>query len=227
MNRAADGERTYGYKESAGQWSIDLGHHDATSIESLGMTADRAARAFLDAFSDVCVVRSADGVITEIGDDGRILDVWGEVPLEHKPDHSFVPLSDDGRGDHSRRSALTSFTLRCDVLVQEEGDVATLQNGLYLHYGSGLTTVVGEQVKFGSRYVSAATEVDPWLDAPLHGGRFLDNRITAAINRPRLERALRRWESALGRPISEASSVPYPAFIYPYGFRPGGEPDPS
>jgi hypothetical protein len=204
MKQAADDKRTYGYKESAGQWTIDLGQLDAPSMESLRATADRAAQAFMDAFTDVCIGSSAEGVITEIGDDGRILEVWGEVPLEQRPDHSFGSVSEDASGDPSRRSALTSFTLRCDVLVQEEGEVETLQNGLYLHYDSGLETVVGEQIKFGSAYASAAAEVDPWVDAPLHGGRYLDNRTTAALNRPRLER-----------------------FIDRYGFRPGGEPDPS
>src|SRR5438445_6728114 len=119
-------------------------------MESLRATADRAARAFMDAFADVCLASSADGVITEIGDDGRILEVRGEVPLEPRPDHSLGSASEDGSGDPSRRSALTSFTLRCDVLVQEEGEMATLQNGLYLHYESGLETVVGEQIKLGS-----------------------------------------------------------------------------
>src|SRR5437868_8722789 len=101
MNQAADGKRTYGYKESAGQWTIDLGQLDATSMESLRATADRAARAFMDAFADVCLASSADGVITEIGDDGRILEVRGEVPLEPRPDHSLGSASGDGSGDPS------------------------------------------------------------------------------------------------------------------------------
>ena len=227
MNLAADGKRTYGYKESAGLWSANLGQLDTTSTESLAAAADRAARAFMNAFVEICAVHSAEGVITEIAEDGSILDVWGEVPLERRDDLSFGPASDGAPGDSSRSLALTSFTLRCDVLVQEKGNVATLQNAMYLHYESGLQTVVGEQVRFGSAYVSVAVEVDPWLDAPLHGGRFLDNRITAALNRPRLERALRRWEAALGQQLSEPSSVPYPTFIDRHGFRPGGEPDPA
>ncbi|MDQ6901334.1 MAG: hypothetical protein M3072_17865 [Candidatus Dormibacteraeota bacterium] len=204
-----------------------MGQLDVPSIESLRAPADRAARAFQEALADICVVRSAEGVITEIGNDGRIVDVWGEVPLEQLPDRSFGPAIEDAPGGSANQSALTSFTLSCDVLVQEERELVTLPNGLDLHYHSGLHTLIGDPVRFGAAYVSVAAEVDPWLDAPLHGGRFLDNRITAALNRPRLERALRRWESAFGRTISEISSVPYPALVDRYGFRPGGEPDPS
>jgi hypothetical protein len=226
MNRSAGREPTHGYKESAGLWSVSLQRLDVITIEVLKGLADGASRAFLGAFADVSTLRSAEGVMTEIGDDGRIQRVHGEVALERLAGNTFRPVTDEESGHPASHTALTSLTLRCDVRVQHQGsDAEILQNGLYFHYDSGVQTVIGQLVKLDSPFVTVAVEVDPWLDAPLHGGRFLDNRIIAALNRPHLERALRRWEADLGVPISEASSVPYPALIDRYGFRPGGEPD--
>jgi hypothetical protein len=127
-------------------------------------------------------------------------------------------------------AAVVNVMLRCDVLVVQPGPTEpskVLPNGLYFHYDSGMTGEIGEQAEFDNAHVTADVEIDPWVDAPLHDGRFLDNRSVAELNRPRLERALRRWEAAVGKPISEVESLPYPSLVDRYGFRPGGEPDPD
>jgi hypothetical protein len=221
------GERPYGYTEKTGRWSIDFGRLDADSVEALNQIADEAIRAFLQAFADLCIVEDAEGDLVEIGEDGRLSNQRPEVPLEQDVEGRFRPGSEAASGDLSKRAGLSRVLLGCGVAAEGDRKERTLlSDGLYFHYDSGLSSRVGEPLTFDSAHVSVSVEVDPWLDAPLHGGRVLDNRTIASLNRPRLERALRSWEGAVGKPISEVDSA-YPNLVDRYGFRAGNEPDQS
>jgi hypothetical protein len=220
------GKRPYGYAEKVGRWSINLGRLDPDSVEAMNQIADDVVGSFLQAFADLCTVEHAEGDLVEIEEDYRLSNVRGELPLEQTVEATFRPRSDTAIGVLSNRAGLSSVLLVCSIAV--EGDRAerlVLPDALYFHYNSGLSSRVGQPMSFDSAHVTVTAEVDPWVDAPLQGGRFLDNRTIAALNRPRLERALRNWEAAIGKPIDELDSA-YPDFIDRYGFRPGGEPDP-
>jgi hypothetical protein len=221
------GGRSYGYTENTASWSIDLGDLDADSGEALNQIADGAIQAFLQAFADMCTVEDAEGNLAEIGEDRRLSNLWTELRLEQDVEGRFRPRPDEAFGDLSDRAGLSRVLLACGVKVEGDRTEPTLlSEGIYFHYNSGLSPTVGEPVTFDSPYVTVSAEVDPWLDAPYQGGRFVDNRTVADLNRPRLERALRSWEAAMGKPISEVESA-YPDLVDRYGFRSGGEPDPS
>jgi hypothetical protein len=221
-----DGQATYGHAEKAGAWDIELGALDVASVRALEQTADDVAEVFVQAFAEIGTLEYAEGTVTEIGEDRRILSVQGEVPLVWH-EGRFRPAPDADVGPEAGGAVLSSFMLVYTVTVNQAEQSVPVSSGLYFHYDSDLPDVVGQPATSRSAFARVDVEVDPWLDAPLHGGRFLDNRAIAALNRPRLERALRRWEAAMGKPIDHATSVPYPAFIDRYGFRPGGEPDPA
>ena len=224
-----NGQATYGHAEKAGAWDIDLGALDVASPRTLEQTADEVTEAFVQAFAEIGTLEYAEGTVTEIGEDGRILSVQGEVQLVWH-EGRFRPAPDAYIGPDAGRAVLSSIMLVYTVTVNQadsEQQLVSVSSGLYFHYDSDLPDVVGQSATSHSAFARVDVEVDPWLDAPLHGGKFLDNRAIAALNRPRLERALRRWEAAMGKPIDNATSVPYQSFIDRYGFRPGGDPDPS
>ncbi len=221
------GGRSYGYTENTASWSIDLGHLDANSGEALNQIADGAIHAFLEAFADVCTVQDAEGNLAEIREDLRLSNLWTELQLEQDLEGRFRPRPDAASGLLSNRAGLSRVLLACGVKVESDRTEHTLLwEGIYFHFNSGLSATVGEPVTFDPSYVTVSAEVDPWLDAPYHDGRFVDNRTVADLNRPRLERALRSWEAAMGKPISDVESA-YPDLVDRYGFRPGGEPDRS
>jgi hypothetical protein len=225
---STDGKATYGYAEKAGAWDINLGSLEPASPRVLNQKADDVTQAFVEAFAELGTMEYAEGTFTEVAEDGRITAVWGEVPLVGH-EGRFRPVADADVGSPSERKILSSIMLVYTVTVIHAGpdeDSKPLSDGLYFHYDSDLSGVVGDLATSNSAFARVDSEVDPWLDAPLHGGRFLDNRGTAAVNRPRLEKALRRWESAMGKPIDHVTSVPYQNYVDRYGFRPGGEPDP-
>jgi hypothetical protein len=229
MNLTANGEATYGHTEKAGAWDIDLGVQGPAPPASLNRIADNVSGAFVDAFADIATVEHAEGTVIDIGEDGRILSVWGEVPLVSQ-EGQFRPVPDVESGDLTERGVLSGIMLVCAVtVVQDDAHRLsdTIQDGLYFHYDSGLSGLVGELAQFDSAFARVDVEIEPWVDAPLHGGKFLDNRAAASLNRPRLEQALRRWEAEVGKPISNVTSVVYGAFVDRYGFRPGGQPDPE
>ncbi len=224
-----DSPPTYGHAEKAGAWDIYLGALDVASLRALQQTVDDVTKAFVEAFAEIGTLDYAEGTVVEIGSSGRILSVRGEMPMEMH-EGRFRPTAEIDLDLPAERTVLSSIMLVYTVTViqagAEQGSVP-VSGGLYFHFDSDLPSVVGESATSQSAFARVDVEVDPWLDAPLHGGKFLDNRATAAINRPRLESALRRWEAATGKPIDHVTSVTYAPFIGRYGFRPGGEPDPS
>jgi hypothetical protein len=174
-------------------------------------------------------VEHAEGDLAQLGDDGRLSALWAELPLESDEDGRLRPAADTVLEGLAANAFLSRIMLICAVRVDgdDEQQRALLSDAIYFQYDSGLSSVAEEPAQFDSAYVSVSTEVDPWLDVPLQGGRFLDNRAVASVNRTRLERALRSWEAAMGRPITEVDSNGYPSFVDRYGFRPGGQPDPE
>jgi hypothetical protein len=190
----------------------------------LNQIADNAIRAFLQAFADVCTIEDAEGDLVEIGEDRQLSNVWAELRLEQDSEGRFRPRLDAASSDLSKRAGLSRVLVACGVRVEGDRTEPTLlSDALYFHYNSGLSAEDGEPVTFDTPYVMVSADVDPWLDAPWREGRYVDNRTIASLNRPRLERALRSWEAAVGKPISEVDSS-YPEFIDRYGFRPGGWP---
>ncbi|MBJ7596638.1 MAG: hypothetical protein DLM67_00430 [Candidatus Nephthysia bennettiae] len=221
-------EATYSYAEKAGAWDIGLDPSDSTTVSALNEAADHATGAFVDAFAEIGTLEYAEGTLTEIADDGRILSVRSEIPLVEQ-DGRFRPAPDAQPAVLTERAVLSSAILTYTVTVRQtdaENNSKTLTGGLFFYYDSGLSGLVGQPAASDGAFARVDVEVDPWLDTPIHGGKFLDNRTIAALNRPRLENALRRWETATGKPIDHQTSVPYPALVDRYGFRAGGEPDP-
>lgn len=219
-------ERTYGYTENAGAWSIDLGLLNPASPQLMNEVADKVTAAFLDAFADVCTVEYAEGDIAELGDDGRLVALWPEIPLEQVEERRFRPAEGTGVENLAGRAFLSRVMLACGVKLTSaggDGQSVGMPDGLYVHYQSGLNGLIGEPTDFDPAYVRVDVEVDPWLDATLHDGRVFDNRPTAALNRPRLEDALRRLEERFGRPINYVTSNAFPTLVDRYGFKSGVE----
>jgi hypothetical protein len=215
------------YIEQTGLWSIDLGSLDTSSPAFLNQMAERVTKAFWEGFEDICNLEWAEGDIVQVGQDGLIDAVSAEIPLEHSGDGRFRPTGSAGVGGSEDRTVLSRVMLTCGVTLQlPDGETRELPDSLHFHYDTGLPSTVGEPAKSTSASATVGVEVDPWLDAPWNLRARIDNRSVAALNRPRFEQALRKWETAIGKPISEVSSVPYPDLIDRYGFRPGGGPDP-
>jgi len=211
------------YIEQTGLWSIDLGPLDTGSPAFLNQLAERVTKAFWGAFKDICNLEWAEGDIVQVGQDGLIKAVWAEIPLEHSGDGRFRPAENAGVGGSEDRTVLSRVMLTCNVTLQlPDGETRELPDSLHFHYDTGLPSTVGEPAKSKSVSATVGVEVDPWLDAPWNLRGRIDNRSVAALNRPRLEQALRNWEAAIGRPISEVSSVPYPDLVDRYGFQAGG-----
>ena len=212
------------YVEQAAFWSIHLKAPDADASASLyNQMADEATQAFWGAFRDLCSLERAEGDIVEIGEDGRIGAVWAEVLLEHRADDGrFRPSTTADVPDIGDRRVLSRVVVTCGARLQlPNGRVRELPDSLHFQYDSDLPSAIGEPAIPRSPTAIVAVEVDPWLDAPWNLRGRVDNRDVAALNRPRLEQALRKWESAVGSSISEVSSVPYPDLVDRYGFRPG------
>lgn len=220
---------TYGEAEGAGGWTIDLGDLQLSSPQAWMEAADRMTGAFLEAFSTVCSPRTNDGYVVQLTADGRVLGIEGDVTFELRQGGVFRPRPDTPYGPVKEGSVTGGITVGCSVMVLHPGrdhSIAEFFNGMYFHYHSGADLLEDDTGMLGPAYVTVSAQADPWLDAPLHDGRFQDNRAIAALNRPRLEEALRRWEAAVGKPISDIWSVSFPNLVYRYGFRPGGTPDP-
>jgi len=228
---------TSGYKQEVGSWSIHVGVPDDPSAASLNTLTYSMVQAFLTAFRSLCrvvemrydtITFRANGQVKKVDegrekaiDKGNPADILGELG-------AVLPSK--------RNSFFTAVFLHCDVQVfkpfvvdtrftpprvTEAGSpavrvprAAVFYLGFVLeHNEAGLLTAVD-----GS--MSVDTSIDVWVPRTrdLAEGQWQDNTTYATYNQPRLDRALRKWEELVGKPITECHSRYYRDQIARYGF---------
>jgi hypothetical protein len=193
--------------EGVGRWSVEL-RRPAT----LGALDRRIRDLLAGSLAALApIARPAAARVSAIAHDGdRVTAV-----AEH------VPVSLDGPMLDGAPGTLTDAFVDLDVVLVAPPDGASARVPR-----AGTLAVIGDvEVLDGRarvRGLSAFLElaVDAWLDETiaLPEGTHRDNRDWAALNRPRLEDALRAWEGALGTPIAQATSRLYPDRVRRYGF---------
>jgi hypothetical protein len=191
----------------AGCWGIDIGVPQDSSPAAITALALSAARAFVTAFDSLCVVDEAWA-------DWLAMDrsVVETEPVEVQLDGTVhLPQSAD---------LVTGLAMSCSANVDTCTGLLRVPHAAEWRFAAVLAPPEeGARVEDAS--VRFCVAIDPWLPEardPVTGASRPNHEL-AARNAPRLETALRRWEAATGRPITDVTSGMYAGYVAQYGFR--------
>jgi hypothetical protein len=227
MSMAATSYETFSNRiiKQIGAWSISLQLPEDGSIAALNRQADRATAAFLEAFVGMGDVEVATGDVEVLDGAGRVSQYFEDVPVFKVDGDRFRPHPDSGVPQPSEMVLLHGIWLVCGLAV-DTGNHSS-ESGLYVpdsfRFSVGAFDTIHDdgRVVHEGQNAQVATYTDVWLDHTTDPTtrELRSNRRLAAVNRPRLEAFLSRWEQLTGSPIDWWESVHYKG-IHRYGFSP-------
>src|SRR5207302_291637 len=119
-------------------------------------------------------------------------------PLFRVEGGAFRPHPDSGVPQPSESVMLHKVWLECGLVIVHGQAAGTqyLPDSFRFSHSCIDTLLDDERVLHDCPAATVATYTDVWLDDTydIRRGEFRDNRRMAALNRPRLEAFLRRWE---------------------------------
>lgn len=219
---------TFGFKEEAGYWQIDLSLPQDLSIPSLNQSTVNILSYCMDAFSAICRP-------VEMRYDLMVFDPKGNVELVRE---GVTKAIDPPQPDQLEKELnniisdnpavlIVELFLECDTIIfAPRADL--LGNPTWVP--GAATFYVGYVMEYNdsNQYMAVdsclyfKTNIDVWAAATQQTAtlEYRNNEAFADLNRPALESALRALELLVAKPINEWHSQYYPDQIFRYGFLP-------
>lgn len=216
---------TFGYVEEAGSWLIDVGVPDVNSLNTINKFAKNMIQDSLESFSFVDRIVELIYDTMSIDFNGKTTKITEGVTKELGPDYaaSLAQIMDPVL--HSEDTCFTRVVAICDtqVLIPSGNVVETILAPRSSEFTFEYTLEFDEQerlVPVGC-YIMYRTHIDSWVSRTMDPVKlhYRDNFLYAKLNQPLLEHALKKWETVLGKKISEADSRWYRDQIHEYGFK--------
>lgn len=225
---------TFGFKEETGSWDIELGVPDDHYIPSLNNYVYELIQIFLSAFEKLC--RPIEIRYNTINFDlnGKVEKVQeGEVLLIQGKSNTQIIQELKLSLSNLETCLFTTIFIDCDlhVSIEEPKDIINGNISNYFRIPKAATFYFGlvmepseedEEVLISTdSSISFETSTDIWVERTLdqQSIHWQDNHFYAVKNQPLLEKALKKWETLVGKPICEWNSRYYSDQIFRYGFK--------
>ncbi|GJD23335.1 hypothetical protein RIVM261_082910 [Rivularia sp. IAM M-261] len=225
---------TFGFKEETGSWDIELGLADNQSISYLNNYVCQIIQVFLSAFKKLCIPIEIRYNTINFDLNGKVEKVQeGEVLVIEGKSHTQILQELKLSLINPETCLFTTIFLDCDLHVSIEEPIDMINENISNSFRipKAATFYFGlvmepseddEEVLIPTdSSISFETFTDAWVEKTLdqQSVHWQDNHFYAAKNQPLLEEALRKWETLVGKPISEWNSRYYDDQIFKYGFK--------
>ncbi len=224
----------FGFKEETGSWDIELGVPDDQSISSLNNYVYGVIQVFFSAFEKLCNPIDIHYNTISFDLDRKIEKVQeGEVLVIQGKSHTEILQELKLSLGNPEKCLFTTIFINCDlnVSIEESKDIINGNISNSFRIPKAATFYFGfviepseddEEVLIPTdSSISFETSTDVWVERTLdqQSVHWQDNHFYAVKNQPLLEEALRKWETLVGKPISEWNSRYYDDQIFRYGFK--------
>ncbi|BAZ17057.1 hypothetical protein NIES4071_89350 [Calothrix sp. NIES-4071] len=224
---------TFGFKEETGSWDIELGVPDAQSISSLNNYVYGVIKVFLSTFEKLCIPIEIHYNTISFDLDGKVEKVQeGEVLIIQGKSNTQILQELKLSLSNPETCLFTTIFINCDlhISIEEPKDIinGNISNSFRIpkaatfYFGFVMEPSEDDEVLIPTdSSISFETSTDVWVERTLDqlNLHWQDNHFYAIKNQPLLEEALRKWETLVGKPISEWNSRYYDDQIFRYGFK--------
>jgi hypothetical protein len=207
--------------KDVGDWLISFDVPGDGSVAASNRFVDRSVGFFLEAFAGLGEVERASGDVEVLDDTGRRRQFFEDVPLRDVGGHHYRSDPRSGVPMPGDLVLVSAVRLDCGLRIVEGDRTISLGETFRFVHLCDQDLTEDDRVVQINPIAFVATSTDVWLDVTFDPKtrRPRDNRRTAALNRPRLEAFLHRWEQFAGKPITEWTSEQTKR-IQRYGFSP-------